>query len=72
MQTEGTAETLPKSKWTLFNAPTVVFHHRSAFGGRRDQKRPREADAEENIRRSKVNGGRRNIDGRGWGGNTQG
>ena len=23
MQTQGTAEHLPKSKWTLFNAPTV-------------------------------------------------
>ena len=25
MQTQGTAEPLPKSKWALFNAPTVLF-----------------------------------------------
>ena len=27
MQTYGTAEPLPKSKWTLFNAPTVFGVH---------------------------------------------
>ena len=31
MQTQGTAEPLPKSKWTLFNAPTVEA--RGAPGG---------------------------------------
>ena len=33
MQTEGTAEPLPKSMWTLFSAPTVEATIKMASGG---------------------------------------
>ena len=34
MQTQGTAEPLPKSKWTLFNAPTVLPPASTSAGSR--------------------------------------